>query len=383
MSVKTTMQTLRIISDEEWAKKYYRKSNSEGTVHIARTSLNIFDQFCQTEIGLNGKSRDTMIESYQKLFNQDKPDIRSICMSLDKFVGFMGEDHDDIVINGRCNTTFKAKKSKTIKIYFGFIKNYLRICHGIRITNEDIHDYVQFPKHRKEPRRPISLDTLKLLFGKCDPERRALYYVLISSGMRIGEGLSLKKSNFHIEERPIRVSLLADDTKTLEARETYISNEAWERVKPIFDRKNDNEYLFHVKKFPTILKALKNEEKYFISLRKKLGLTERYHNSIRAVVNIHSFRAYFHTKASQKHGSDYANALDGHGAYLKQYYRESPVFREAVKIAITPMITSLSILNYVDMDSEVEVLGYGISLILLNVGMYFVAPIIVIMRIRK
>ena len=54
-----------------------------------------------------------------------------------------------------------------------------------------------------------------------------------------------------------------------------------------------------------------------------------------------------------------------------------------VKIAITPMITSLSILNYVDMDSEAEVLGYGISLILLNVGMYFVAPAIVIIGIRK
>ena len=54
-----------------------------------------------------------------------------------------------------------------------------------------------------------------------------------------------------------------------------------------------------------------------------------------------------------------------------------------VKIAITPMITTLSILNYVDMDSEVEVLGYGISLILLNVGMYVGIPVIVIMRIRK
>ncbi len=54
-----------------------------------------------------------------------------------------------------------------------------------------------------------------------------------------------------------------------------------------------------------------------------------------------------------------------------------------VKIAITPMVSSLSILNYVDMDSEVEVLGYGISLILLNVGMYFVAPAIVIVEIKK
>jgi len=68
---------------------------------------------------------------------------------------------------------------------------------------------------------------------------------------------------------------------------------------------------------------------------------------------------------------------------IADYERENPVFREAVKIAITPMITSLSILNYVDMDSEVEVLGYGISLIVLNVGMYFVAPAIVIAVIKK
>jgi len=47
------------------------------------------------------------------------------------------------------------------------------------------------------------------------------------------------------------------------------------------------------------------------------------------------------------------------------------------------MISSLSILNYVDMSSDQEVLGYGISLILFNIGMYFVAPAIIIVGIRK
>ena len=69
--------------------------------------------------------------------------------------------------------------------------------------------------------------------------------------------------------------------------------------------------------------------------------------------------------------------------HIADYERENPVFREAVKIAITPMISSLSILNHVNMDSETEVLGYGISLIILNVGMYLGVPAIVIMRIRK
>ena len=68
---------------------------------------------------------------------------------------------------------------------------------------------------------------------------------------------------------------------------------------------------------------------------------------------------------------------------IADYERENSVFREMVKIAITPMISSLSILNYVDMDSEAEVLGYGISLIILNIGMYVGVPASIIVGIRK
>ena len=63
--------------------------------------------------------------------------------------------------------------------------------------------------------------------------------------------------------------------------------------------------------------------------------------------------------------------------------RENPAFKETVKLAITPMISTLSILNHVDMNSESEVLGYGISLILLNVGMYIGVPVIAILGIKR
>jgi len=68
---------------------------------------------------------------------------------------------------------------------------------------------------------------------------------------------------------------------------------------------------------------------------------------------------------------------------IADYERENPAFKETVKIAITPMLTSLAILNYVDIDSEEEMLGYGIGIILLNIGMYFVAPAAIIFKIRK
>jgi len=68
---------------------------------------------------------------------------------------------------------------------------------------------------------------------------------------------------------------------------------------------------------------------------------------------------------------------------IADYERENPAFKETVKIAITPMLTSLAILNYVDIDSEEEMLGYGIGIILLNIGMYFVAPAAIIFKIRN
>ncbi len=68
---------------------------------------------------------------------------------------------------------------------------------------------------------------------------------------------------------------------------------------------------------------------------------------------------------------------------IADYERENHVFREMIKIVITPMISSLSILNYVDMDSDAEVLVYGISLIILNGLMYVGLPIAGIVVIRK
>jgi peptidyl-prolyl cis-trans isomerase B (cyclophilin B) len=68
---------------------------------------------------------------------------------------------------------------------------------------------------------------------------------------------------------------------------------------------------------------------------------------------------------------------------IADYERENPAFKEAVKITLTPLLTSLTLLQYVDIDSEYEMLGYGISVILLNIGMYFIAPAVLITKIRS
>ena len=66
---------------------------------------------------------------------------------------------------------------------------------------------------------------------------------------------------------------------------------------------------------------------------------------------------------------------------IADYERENPMFKEAVKLTITPMLSTLAIME--NAESESEVLGLGLSVIALNLGMYLGAPAIVIISIRK
>ncbi|MBI1658322.1 MAG: hypothetical protein IS632_06065 [Thaumarchaeota archaeon] len=72
------------------------------------------------------------------------------------------------------------------------------------------------------------------------------------------------------------------------------------------------------------------------------------------------------------------------GAFNDLYYavspqiadmeRQSPVFREMVRVAITPMLASLSLMSLAEEGSEASVLGVGMLVIALNAGMYVGMP---------
>ncbi len=352
--------------DNDWLDKIYRKSKADRSRTVAQTSLKTFDIFCKSE----GMQRHPdpevkyayipkMIEQYQKWYNPKpdpevlvRPDIDSICRSLDQFVGFLDEPHEDIVISVNKKgdeTTFKEKSAKTIQLYFSWIKLYLRTVHGIKIASEDIKDLVTFPNQPKYQREALTIKQLKAIMNNASPERRALYYILVSSGMRVGEALTLTKRNLYLDESPVRVKLYAENTKTNEERETYISSEAVEKLKPLLEGLGNDERIF--KTCGDHAQDVIYEDRVFGYLReklaeieaKKLGIKKeesswiaRYKGSVRFKVRIHGFRSYFHTKASQKHSTEYANALDGHTGYLPQYYALTPERRAEMYKELEP-----------------------------------------------
>ena len=69
---------------------------------------------------------------------------------------------------------------------------------------------------------------------------------------------------------------------------------------------------------------------------------------------------------------------------IADYERKNPLFKEAVKIAITPIISSLSLME--NANSESEVLSMGLPVIMLNLGIYLGVPafgIIKVIQLRK
>ena len=67
--------------------------------------------------------------------------------------------------------------------------------------------------------------------------------------------------------------------------------------------------------------------------------------------------------------------------HVADYQRENPLFRDAVRIAITPLVISLEVMNIA--DSENEILIYGVVVMMANVMMYIVAPVAVMYHLRR
>ena len=82
--------------------------------------------------------------------------------------------------------------------------------------------------------------------------------------------------------------------------------------------------------------------------------------------------------------STFNNVYYSFSPIIADMERENPMFKEAVKLGLTPMISSLAIME--NADSESEVLGLGLSVIALNLGMYIALPafgIIKVIQLRK
>jgi hypothetical protein len=77
--------------------------------------------------------------------------------------------------------------------------------------------------------------------------------------------------------------------------------------------------------------------------------------------------------------SGFNEAYYSFSPYIADMERESPMFKEAVKLGLTPMLSTLAIME--SAETESEVLGLGLSVIALNLGMYIGLPAFGIVKV--
>jgi integrase len=179
---------------------------------------------------------------------------------------------------------------------------------------------LRFPKKNKEERYPLKKTELRdiVLTQARYPKRQALYLACSSSGMRIGEALSIRKKDLDFTQERIMVRIRAEYTKTRQARTTFLSKECEERIRTYLNTLGDDELVF-TNSTKDVRSTL--EQNALRRALERLGLTEKYTTNGFYKITTHSFRAYFFTIAARKHGENYAHKLTGHGGYLMQYDR--------------------------------------------------------------
>ena len=79
--------------------------------------------------------------------------------------------------------------------------------------------------------------------------------------------------------------------------------------------------------------------------------------------------------------STFNNVYYSFSPIIADMERENPMFKEVVKAGLTPMLSTLTIMD--SAESESEVLGLRLSVIALNLGMYLGLPSIALVQIRK
>ncbi|MGI0010108.1 MAG: tyrosine-type recombinase/integrase, partial [Nitrosopumilaceae archaeon] len=190
---------------------------------------------------------------------------------------------------------------------------------GIKITKEDVRINLSFPKVIKEEPHPLQLEEVQKILEYTNGKKKGLYLSLLSSGMRIGEAVQLRKKDFDLSKERIKIRIPAKMTKTRTGRTTFISKEAAAFVRIKLRTLNDEDLVFGSSEI--VENARMNEIVTFERILQKAGLNQKYEGINRRKITLHSFRAYFFTKAARTHDENYAHKLTGHGGYLPQYDR--------------------------------------------------------------
>ena len=306
------------------------QTKSKSTQSSSKIALDWFDKFL---LGKFGKPTTTVLEDLMSQKADHQKQSKNLFAILQDFINYL---------------KIQETSPSTIREYFNLVKKYLN-WYGFEVYSESVKSRLNFPqKIQDEEDYGLTLEDMKKIINGASANRRALYFFLSSTGMRIQETLKLRKRDLDFSCERTMIIIKGSYTKTKKPRKTFITKEAFWNLKPILKNKNDDDLIFTDNEDSEKAKHL--EQTSFHLLRTKIGLDDRYTNGIHKIT-LHSFRSWFITQCN-RYDSSFGHALAGHGRYMKKYVRETDSFRCGKYTKIEPY---LSIFERVDVDQEQKI----------------------------
>jgi len=248
-----------------------------------------FTKFCESNYQGN------MEEMVRELKKASEPTVYT---TIQEWINFNGE-----------------KAPTTIKVWFSYLKKYLT-HRGIDLSKTK--DNLSFKRTIEEERYPLSLENVQKIMEVAGVGMRLKLLTQLSSGMRRGEMLQLKKKDFHIGKR-IMIKIPALIAKFSKARTTFVSSEVTGQLTSKLNKLKDDDYVFGSSGVSQ-QNLGDSYEQNLTRYLEKIGLDMRYESTGHHQITSHSFRAYFITKIS-RHDENIAKKLSGQKGYLLQYDR--------------------------------------------------------------
>lgn len=228
--------------------------------------------------------------------------------------------------------SIKNSAPKTIKLNLSAVKMFL-MENNIELPQKfwnGLRRKIKGSRAMTQDKVP-SNEELKSILTHTDAKGRALYLVLSSSGMRIGEALKITLDDINLEVNPARIHISGEYTKTGNPRIAFISTEAkeaiteWLKVRDRYIKaargkawkygKNENDNRLFPFEYSTALRIWEN-------MIKKSGYAHKDNNTRRFKVHPHVLRKYFRSRMGTIIPVDIVEALMGHEGYLTEVYRK-------------------------------------------------------------
>lgn len=310
---------------------YCAKYSNAGSAAGYRSAIQGFLR-CMYGLQKTGSDGKKIAHDYESLFDTYLSDKKR-----DKIA--------DITAYSACLVRESVSK-QSARQQLTYAVKFLR-AHGVNILKDDIQDIKREAKGGAATIDKVMDHNVicKALKGS-DIRSRALILVLASSGMRIGELLSLSMSDVDLNTNPAMINIRAENSKNGQGRFTFLTSEAKEAVLDYL--KVRDSYIVRADKHAEVLGVAPRKEsdllfpvtdssvnKMWETMLKNAGLYTRDEKSGRNQYRIHSLRKFFISQLSMAGARTLAEHLAGHTGYLDASYRQvSPEFaaREYLKL---------------------------------------------------